>query len=286
MLVCTPTVAAVIYFHVHAARWEPAAIFSSLVPGVALTLLCFRGGRLAWLKGIVGGMFLLFSLGLAVLHGWKVQAEVVVGVGAVLWFVGVLILMARVRWRFRKTMGAVNAAMQDDPLVRSHALFRDDGERIVVYPNWRWLLVQCAVQALLLAGFVSVLAFAPIRNPFVWWALGIVTFVLMTMFLAVLYRLLIRRPTLIVGPDGILDNGSLLATGRGLLRWDEILSAIPQATKSSGIVTNRYLLIVVPSGRAIRKRQPLWKWLLMVLLVQVSPFRLTVWQGLLDVPAD
>jgi hypothetical protein len=286
MVVGIPAFLAVVYFHEHAARWEPAAIFSSLVPGVALTLLYFRRGRLGWLIGMAGGMFLMFSFTLALFHGWAVQAEVVFGAGGILLFVGMLILMSRARWSFHKAMGAINADMQDHALVHSNALFRDDGERMVVYPNRRWLLPQCAFQALLLAGLGGVLAFAPIHNPIVWWALWIFACVLMTVFLAVLYRLLIRKPTLIVGPDGILDNGSLLATGRGLLRWDEILTAIPHATTSSGFVTNRYLLIVVPDGRAIRKRQPLWKQLLILLLVQASPFRLTIWQGLLDVPAD
>ena len=103
-------------------------------------------------------------------------------------------------------------------------------------------------------------------------------------FLSSLYHLLIHTPTLVVGPDGIFDHGSLLVTGRGLLRWDEMLTVAPYTTSSGG-VTNRYLLIVVPNGRAIRQRQLLWKRALMLLLGQVSPFQLTIWQGLLNVPA-
>lgn len=270
------------YIHEHAVRWEPAAIFGALVLGVALTILYFWGGRLGWLMGVVGGLFLLFSLTLALFHGWELQAEAVVGVGAVLLVVGMLILSLRVT---RTGMDAINAAMRDHALVRSNALFRDDGERIVVYPNRRRLLLQCPFQALPLAGLGAVLAFAPIHNPLVWWALGLGMCVLMTAFLALLYRLLIRMPTVIVGPDGILDNGSLMATGRGLLHWDEILTVRPYATTSSGLVTNRYLLIVVSNGRAIRKRLALWKRVLTLLLVQVSPFRLILWQGLLDVSA-
>jgi hypothetical protein len=286
MVVLMPTFVAVVYFHEHAARWEAAAIFSSLVPGVALTLLYFRRGRLRWLKGIAGGMFLAFSFTLALFHGWKVQAELLVGGGMVLVVVGMFILMFRSRLSFHTGMHAINVAMQDHALVRGNALFRDDGERIVVYPKRRRLLLLCPFQALMLAGLGIVLAFAPIHNPILLWALWICACVLMTVFLALLYRLLIRRPTLVVGPDGILDNGSLLATGRGLLRWDEILTVISHVTMSSGFVTNRYLLIVVSGGRAIRKRQPLWRRVLMLLLVQADPFRLTIWQGLLDVPAN
>jgi hypothetical protein len=108
---------------------------------------------------------------------------------------------------------------------------------------------------------------------------------LLLLFLVILYRLLVHKPTLIVGPDGILDQGSLLVTGRGLLRWDELLTVRSFATRS-GFASNQYLLILVPNGRAIRRRQPLWKRTLMLLLSQVSPFQVTIWQGLLDVPAN
>jgi hypothetical protein len=285
MAVFIPAFVAVALFHVYAARWEPVAIVATLVPGIVLTLLYLLGRRrLGWLMGMVGGLFLAFSFGLALFHGWQVQAEVVVGVGMVLILVGVAILLLRGTWRYRRAMEAINGATQDPLDGHTTGLFRDDGERIVSYPNRRRLLLQCPFQALLLAGLGSVLAFAPIHNPLVWGALGIVACVLTTVFLATLYRLLVRTPTLTVGPDGLLDNGSLLATGRGLLRWDEIHTMIPLATTSSGFVTNRYLLIVVPNGRAIRRRQPLWKQVLMLLLVQSSPYRLIIWQGLLDVP--
>ncbi len=278
------------YVHEYAAQGGPAAIFGSLVPGVVLTLLYFRGRRPGWLKGlmgIVGGMFLAFSFGLAVFHGWEVQAEVVVGIGMVLVLVGIAILLVRAMGHFHKAMEMINVATQDPAHGHGTALFRDDGERIVVYPNRRRLLLQGLFQALLLAGLGSILAFAPpLDTPLVWWAMWLLTYLLLTVFLAGLYRLLIRTPTLFVGPEGILDNGSLLATGRGLLRWEEIHTVIPLATTSAGIVNTRSLLIVAPNGRAIRQRQPLWKRVLMLLLDQVSPFQLTIWQGLLDVPAD
>ena len=290
MVVIIPACVAAAYVHENAARWEPAAIFGSLVPGVVLTLLYLRSGHPGWrmgLLGTVGGLFLTFSFTLALFHGWEVQELVVVGIGSVLVLVGIAILLSHASWRVHRAMEVLNVATQDPAHGHGTALFRDDGERLVVYPNRRRLLLQVAFQALVLAGLGGALAFAPPRDtPLVWWAIWLFTYLLLTMFLAGLSRLLIRTPTVIVGPEGILDHGSLLATGRGLLRWDEIHTVIPHATMSGGRINNPSLLIVVPNGRAIRQRQPLWKRVLMLFLVQVNPFRLIIWQSLLDIPAN
>jgi len=49
--------------------------------------------------------------------------------------------------------------------------------------------------------------------------------------LAHIYRLAIRKPSLVVGPDGIFDDGTLIWSGVGLLRWNEILAVTPDARK-------------------------------------------------------
>jgi hypothetical protein len=153
-------------FHQNLPQREPAAIFGSLVPGVALTLLYFQRGRLGWLRGIVGGLFLGFSLTLALLHGWEIQAEAVIGAGAVLFMVSRFIVLFRTRRRFNKTMDTVNTALLDPTDGHSTTLFRDDGERLVIYPNRRRLLLQTALLALLFVVPGSVLAFVPIDNSF------------------------------------------------------------------------------------------------------------------------
>lgn len=280
------TLVASVFFHQYLAPWEPLAIFSSLVPGVVLTFLyLFRRGRLRWLMGIAGGLFLAFSFILALVHGWENQAYYVLGIGVTLIVVAVFAVLIQATWRLRKSMARINAAKQDPVYGHSTALFRDDGERIVTYPNRRNLLVRGAFQVLVLVAIGSALAFVPIDSPLVWWGLWILAGMILFVFLAGLYRLVIRTPTLVVGPDGILDQGSLLVTGRGLLRWEEIHKVFP-FTMSSGIITNRFLVIVVPNGRAVRDRQPLWKRVLMHIVGLGGTFRLTIRQDVLDVPAD
>jgi hypothetical protein len=99
---------------------------------------------------------------------------------------------------------------------------------------------------------------------------------------ALLYRLLVRRPTLVVGPDGIVEHGSLYATGAGLLGWDEIWSVAP-AYRSSGPFKQRVLSISVFDPRAVRQRMPLLKRAANTLLAPGSPSFVIV-QDMLDEP--
>ena len=91
----------------------------------------------------------------------------------------------------------------------------------------------------------------------------------------------LRECTLVAvasGHDMTVSDGSARETAHPRSRQ-------PKHPPASAVGSGQ-LLIVVPDGRAIRKQQPLWKRLLMLPLVQANPFRLTVWQGLLDVPAE
>jgi hypothetical protein len=167
------------------------------------------------------------------------------------------------------------------------ALFRDDGERIIAYPNRRRLLLSFALQAFLLAvsGIGGAFAFISIDNVPILFLLVLCIGILVPFLILTLYRLLIRRPTLVVGPDGILDNGSLIATGMGLLRWDEILGVTERAV-SSRKVANHYFDIVVADAPAIRRRQPLWKRVALRFIMVSSPSAFNISQGMLDIPTN
>src|SRR5690349_7810334 len=103
-----------------------------------------------------------------------------------------------------------------------------------------------------------VFAFVRTADLRIWISLGLVACVLFPIFLATLYRLLIRKASLEIGPDGIFDSGSLLWSGVGLIRWDEILAVFP-TTRSSGRVKQHFLDIMVTDLPEIRKRLPLLK---------------------------
>ena len=51
------------------------------------------------------------------------------------------------------------------------------------------------------------------------------------LLLFTLYRILVRKPSVIVNSDGIIDGCSLIAGGLGLIRWDDIEVLMPAAVQ-------------------------------------------------------
>ena len=99
-----------------------------------------------------------------------------------------------------------------------------------------------------------------------------------------LYRLVIRRPSLVVGPDGILDSGSFIWSGVGLVHWNEILAVYP-ATRTSGPVKNHFLDIMVSDLPAIRRRLPFLKRLSLRNTFS-GMSQLLIMQTMLETPVD
>ena len=71
---------------------------------------------------------------------------------------------------------------------------RDDGQRITVYPRQRRLLVGCVVQAAILAGIACVFVFLRPDDLRMWIGSALFVCVLIPVFLATLYRLVIHKP--------------------------------------------------------------------------------------------
>jgi hypothetical protein len=147
-------------------------------------------------------------------------------------------------WRYESALRAAGEELNGDQPFHTAVLFRDDGVRITVYPR-RWRLILIALlQTALLTGIGVAFAFIRVdelQQWLLWGLLGMLAGLLLAAFLATLTRLAIRCPSLVVGPDGLFDGGSLIASGVGLLRWDEILAAFP-ATRTSSWVTYHYLV--------------------------------------------
>lgn len=282
VFICATTFPAAFYLHVNARQWEAPAIFISLGLGLIPAIWYFRTKRYGWLVGTSSGLLLGFSMMCAILHGWESQVVALVMASAGALFVAVFAFGWRVTRRTESALRALGDELNGNPHLRGGTLFRDDGARITVYPNRRSLLVQCAFQGTLLAviGAIAWLMRGSVSIVLV--AFCFVFALLALSFLAMLSRLLIRRPTLVVGPDGIFDHGSLFGTGTGLLRWDEILDVSP-LVRPAGFVTHRYLALLVSDIRTIRTRQSLWK-RGALRFTALAPSTLTIWQGMLDVP--
>ncbi|HEX9057194.1 MAG TPA: hypothetical protein VF818_06625, partial [Ktedonobacterales bacterium] len=292
MLTMSTAFAAAVYVHEHVRQWEASAVFVSLGLGILPATWYVRTKRYGWLAGIVAGLLLGFSLSSAFLHGWTIQAQVVIGIAVCVFFAVVSVLTFRITRRVTSALRAVDEEVNGGAPFRRDVLFRDDGERITVYPSRRKMLPRCALTVGVFAIFGGIFVamikdYRPTRNaaemigPL---AVGLLEGMLACALLAMLYRLAIRRPTLVVGPDGIVDHGSLIGTGVGLLRWHEILSVAPYVRSSSRFAP-WYLNIVVTDAAAVRRRQPVWKWI-PVRVIKLSPWSFGIWEGLLSVPVD
>ncbi|HEX5441607.1 MAG TPA: hypothetical protein VFW76_12035, partial [Ktedonobacterales bacterium] len=182
---------------------------------------------------------------------------------------------------------SVRAADEDlngDPLFRHAVLFRDDGQRITVYPRHRRLILSCVMQAAILVGIGCVFAFVKTDDLGVWIGLGIFACLLIMFFPVTLYRLVIRRPSLVIGPDGILDSGSFIWSGVGLVHWNEILAVYP-ATRTSGWLKQRFLDIMVADLPALRRRLPLLKRIALRNTFS-GMSQLLIMQSMLETPVD
>ena len=140
------------------------------------------------------------------------------------------------------------------------------------------------MQTAILVGIGCVFAFVRTDDLGVWIGLGIFACLLVIFFPVTLYRLVIRRPSLVVGPDGILDSGSFIWSGVGLVHWNEILAVYP-ATRTSGPVKNHFLDIMVSDLPAIRRRLPFLKRLSLRNTFS-GMSQLLIMQTMLETPVD
>lgn len=76
---------------------------------------------------------------------------------------------------------------------------------------------------------------------------GAVILLLALVLLFTLYRLLVRKPSVIVNEDGIVDGCSLIAGGMGLIRWDEIEAIVVYTYKKQA----RYVCVITHDERVL-----------------------------------
>jgi len=247
------------YVHENASHWEVPAAVASLVLGVLSLLWYWRTKRYGWVVAILALEFLTFAfISVLILGGEALALALLFGV-SIAYIVAIIVNGSRVTRRVESSMRAFGEGINGDPLFRRQAHFRDDGQRIVVYPRQRRLIIGVVSQAAILAGIVVAFAlWRSVDTILLWILLAPFACLLLLIFPAWLYRLVAHKPSLVAGPDGILDDATLTWSGVGLLRWDEVLSVTP-TTRSSGRMTYHYLDIMVTDLPAIRRRLPLLK---------------------------
>jgi len=274
----------------HLSAWAAPLVWLSMVIGLLAALANFWSKLPGWIVAPIIGFVTSFCFVVALTEGWQTQALAAIAIGRVVIIVGSIALVIGtvvIAWRVNRSATAVLRAVGEQ--IRSDALFRDDGERIVVEADrgrlLRLVLLQVVVIAAFGAGFDWALTLA--ASPLVLWALGALLGVIVFFMGFNIARLLMRSPTLVVGPDGLLENASQIVTGRGLLRWDEIVAVLDYAYKPGRLNATQHMLgIIVTDATAVRKRQPLLKRALGVLGKGQLPGMIVVPRQLLDRPPD
>ncbi len=265
---------AALLVHIYASQWAALAVWS----GIAILMLAFvayfrlRRFRYRWLFIGIFTIALGFSILLAVMQGWEAQTNIGVIGGTIIFTIVLFGAMARSTTRFNRriTEGARKIGEQ----LQGEGLFRDDGERITINVDrsklLRRILAQIGMLSLFVGAFIWVEAGDLVEPGKLWliFGLGLILWFGGVAVLLNLTRLAMNSPTLIVNADGIIDNCSLIVTGRGLLRWNEILgvediaidlSDIPWRQRHLFKALNGSLDINLTGFRAVRQRQPLWK---------------------------
>lgn len=253
-----------------AQAWALPAELTGLAIALAATVGFFVVERHSWFLAAPLSFGLSFSFALALMEGWSAQITAVVSIVQVAVVVGSIGLMAAtvvisVHGLRRLNQAGRDIAGEMGEHIAHEGLFRDDGERIMVYAHRGRVVLRAltsvAVLALLVAGCLLIEA---IRPNIAWQiAIAICIGVLLCFggasTLLMLIRTVMTSPTLVVTADGILDNCSMIVTGRGLLRWNETLGVDEFIDSSHPPITYRFLDIDVTDLRTINRRQPLWK---------------------------
>src|SRR5262249_3667077 len=151
LVIVATVVTAAVYVHQTARHWETPAILASLGLGLACAGWDLCTKRPGWLWSILAQLLLGFSIASALLHGWNIAAHALFLIAGVSFFAFAFVEYARVQ---RRSQRALEAAMRElsrgvhgneNVSFQYEGSFRDDGQRLVVYPNRRQLLGQCAI---------------------------------------------------------------------------------------------------------------------------------------------
>ncbi len=255
---------------------------------ILASIAYFWPGIPGWQAGAAIGYFGGFSFMVSLVEGWDSQIQASIFMLRVVQIVGTVGLIAWSIWwarRFNSRVGAVMREAGED--IQKDTLFTDDGVRIQVYPDRLRLLIQAGIQIAFTVVVFLGLRWLSSTTPTSRTGLGILGLLVLLAIGALIsalsvIRLVMHSPTLEIGPDGILDNASMTITGRGLLRWDEILAVDQYNDKKQLGITYHYLYIAIADYDSVRNRQPQWKRLLAYVVGGRWPSSVAIIRALLD----
>lgn len=279
----------------YAGAWALPAEVAGLSLALAATVGFFVIKRQNWLLAAPLSFGLSFSFALALSEGWNSQinlalvvAQVAVVVGAIGLTGATLVIAGRGFRRWNRANRDIAGELGEQ--IAHEGLFRDDGERIIVYAHRGRVVLRAITIVVILALFVVGGLWTRTFVANLFWqiviaaCIGFLLCVGGVSALLMLVRTVMTSPTLVVNPDGIFDNCSMIITGRGLLRWNETLGVEEFVLTPEKAITYHFLDVNVTDPRAINRRQPLWKRALAIIASQRQSMGYRIPRSLLDRP--
>lgn len=281
-----------IYVTEYLSAWAAPIVWAALAICALACVGYFTSKVNGFLVCGILGFTVSLAMGVSLIEGWESQVQIAINVvealyilGCIAFFIAVIVFSVRLHRRvyapMREDLRAVGGHIHTD------ALFRDDGERIIIQPNRRRLLGLVAGQEIVIVGCALGLWFALTKSasPLIIVAIGLLLALFVLLHPLFVARIIMRGPTLVIGPDGVLDCGSQIVAGRGLLRWDEIVTVFEYSYKPQRISpTYRMLMFVLTDLKAVRDRQPFIKRALGFLGRGQLPGTIILVRALLDQP--
>lgn len=279
----------------YAGAWALPAEVIGVIIMLAATVGFFVVKRNSWLLAAPLSFGLSFSFGLALVEGWSAQVSQVLAVARVVLILGAIgltgatiVVVGRLSVSMSHVRSEITRKLGEN--IAHDSLFRDDGERILIYAHRGRVILRALTIAVAGALFVvgGLWAHSVATTAFWQIVIAVCTGFLLCLcgvnLLLMLIRTVMTSPTLVVNADGILDNGSLIVTGRGLLSWHETLGVEEFVFSSTRGITYRYLDIIVTDSRTINRRQPFWKRSLARFVSQRQLMGFRIQRSLLDRP--
>lgn len=231
--------------------WEGLVVaVGALVIGFGALRLGKRTDWPGYLYDVVGAIFMASGLilGIGEITGYAVP--LLAGLGE-------LIFLMRAIDRDLNNLLGIRMPSATDPPEPEPVFFRNDGESIVVYPSRRKLAGHAAFAGGVALVFGALTFVFRAADPMIVFGLGAFAAMGLLGFIPDLARLLHRWPTLTVTSDGIIDRGSGLITGFGLIPWHEI-EDVRYGLRPTKVAVSELLIAPVNFERLIA-RQPLVK---------------------------
>ncbi len=251
--------AAVIYIHENQPALEAPAIFAFLAIGAALIVVAWRtriplAERFAlW----AGAACLCLSAFFAIVRGWQDAVYIALFMAALAFFLGVIWFVRQNVRRFTAALAPSTSSALGEP--SEQAIFADAAEPYILYPaKWkiaRVLLILLTVTVVFAIGAAWMLTLKDVRPIVAGFLLAcFVALCCLTCF-PLIYRLISRKPALVLTHLGLIDGASALSGGVGPVWWDEVaFVSIYTTPKAFMRPRYRYLEITPMDARAVLRR--------------------------------